>query len=105
MDGYKIITERFTITNTMGLDLRCVRMLVQTALEFQVEVEVSYRNELADGKSLLEVLALGIPSGAVVDVSFYGHEAQQAHEAIQFLFNHAFASEPLPEVRRDAVAI
>lgn len=104
MNGYKIITEQVTVTNPMGLDLRCVRMLVQTALQFEAEVEVKYRYESANGKSLLDVLALGIPAGAVVDVSIYGRESQQAHQAIQYLFNHAFAPEAFPEFHGIAVA-
>jgi phosphotransferase system HPr (HPr) family protein len=104
MNGYKIITERFTISNPMGLDLRCVRMLVQSALQFDAEIEMKCRGDVVDGKSMLDVLALGIPCGAMVDVSLYGREAQQAHQALQFLFNHAFASEVLPEIRGIAVA-
>ncbi len=104
MNGYKIITERFAVTNPMGLDLRCVRMLVQCALQFDAEVEVKYQQEAVDGRSMLDVLALGIPCGALVEVSLYGREAYQAHQALQFLFNHAFATEALVGSRGVAVA-
>jgi len=104
MNGYKVIADRFSVTNPMGLDLRCAHMLVQTALQFDAEFEVKYRRAAVDGKSLLNVLSLGVDCGSVVDVNIYGREAPQAHEAIQFLFNHAFASDVLPETSGIAVA-
>lgn len=98
MSGYKVITEKYTVSNPMGLDLRCARMLVQTFWQFDVEVEVKFRRMRANGKSLLDMLAMGVSCGAMVEVSIYGLEAQQAQAAIQYLFSHAFALEVLPVI-------
>jgi phosphotransferase system HPr (HPr) family protein len=104
MSGYKLIMEKFVVTNPKGLDLRCVRMLVQTTLQFEAEVEVKYGNATVDGKSLLDLLALGVSRGAVVNVSVFGCDAPQAFYAIEQLFNYAFFSDVVPEDQRWAVA-
>ena len=103
MDGYKVITRKYTVSNPMGLDLWCVRQLVQKLWPFEAEVEVHYRCMRADGKSFLDMLAMGVNCGAQVEVSIFGREARQAQEAIQYLFNHAFACEALPVISNPVV--
>jgi phosphotransferase system HPr (HPr) family protein len=95
--------EKFVITNPHGLDVRCARMLVQTTLRFNTFVEVTYGNAAASGKSLLDLLALGVSCGGVVNVSCYGCDPSQAYQAIAELFNQAFYSNAVPETQELAV--
>ena len=93
MEGYKMIMERFRISNPMGLDVHCVRRLIQTTLQFESAVVVKFHDKLVDGKSLGDVLGLGIPYGVEVGVSVHGCDAPQAFQAIEYLFTHAFSYE------------
>ena len=104
MEGYKMISDRFLVTNPTGLDLRCTRNLVQTVLPFQAEIQVKYRGEWVDGKSVLDLMVLGVACGAAVDVIMYGRDAQKAHQAMRDFFNHASPFNVVPQPRECAVA-
>jgi phosphocarrier protein FPr len=104
MSGYKLIMEKFVVTNPHGLDLRCVRLLVQTTFQFEAEVEVSHGNTTVNGKSILDLMALGASCGALVEVRAYGPDASQAFQAIARLFEHAFLADAVPETPGMAAA-
>lgn len=90
LTGYKISLEQMSISNPMGLDLRCAALLARTALQCEAAIEVEYSGRRADGKNLMELVALDVPCNGVVTVSAYGCMAQHELQIIKRLLSTAF---------------
>ena len=100
----QLIMDEFVITNPHGLDLRCARMMFQTALRFYTAVEISYNNIAANGKNLLDLLALGVSCGGKVNVTLFGSDALQAYRAIAQLFSRTFCPQAASDSQELVVA-
>src|SRR5262245_42046178 len=74
-----------TIHHTVGLHARLAALFVQTAKQFRSNLKVIHGEKEANGKSILNVLALGADQGAVITVQAEGEDAQQALEALKTL--------------------
>jgi phosphotransferase system HPr (HPr) family protein len=81
---------QLAITNPMGLDLRCAALLARAALQFAAEIKVTYSRRAADGKNLMDLVALDVPRDEIVTVCISGHDAYAALQTIRTLFYTAF---------------
>ncbi|WP_322510687.1 phosphoenolpyruvate--protein phosphotransferase [Chloroflexus sp.] len=84
-----------TIHNPTGLHARPATAFVETAKRFQAAIRVRYGEAVADGKSLLSLLQLGVSSGATVTISAQGPDAPAALAALRALVASGMGEEPV----------
>ncbi|MFI4911691.1 MAG: HPr family phosphocarrier protein [Sedimentisphaeraceae bacterium JB056] len=73
------------IRNIYGLHMRPAMMFAELAAEFDCDIKVRSGDMEVDGKSVAEVMTLGLPSGARMQVVAQGEDASRAIEAIKDL--------------------
>jgi phosphotransferase system HPr (HPr) family protein len=71
------------ILNKTGFHARPAASFVTLAKSFQSDIKVRYRDQVANGKSLVSLLKLGAVHGVTVRVSAQGSDAQAALEALR----------------------
>jgi len=85
------ITENAKVVNRLGVHLRAAAELVKTAHKFKCKITVRYQERSADAKSLIDLVMLGIPYGAVLTLTFEGEDAWLASREILGLFQLGFS--------------
>lgn len=70
--------KQFKITSTEGLHARPCTLLVSAVTPFTSDVQISYNDRSVNLKSIMGVMALGIPSGATIKISAEGADAEAA---------------------------
>jgi len=78
------------IQHEAGLHARPASLLVQTANRFQSEISITYNNKRVNGKSILNVLTLGVHRNAVIIIQAQGEDADQAISALKYLVENNF---------------
>lgn len=78
------------LSNGLGLHLRAASRLVQLAQQFQSEVRVFCQGRTADGKSILDLLALAAQRGSRLEIETRGADADEAAAAILELIEARF---------------
>lgn len=77
---------RLKITNRVGLHARPAALFVQTANRFKSDIQVCNGNgTVANAKSILGVLALGIKQGSEITIRAMGEDGEQAIAALSRL--------------------
>ncbi|MGN0158280.1 MAG: HPr family phosphocarrier protein [Brotaphodocola sp.] len=77
-----MITKTLTIVNPSGLHLRPAGVLAQTAMKFKCDVMIEHAGKRIIAKSVLNVMAAGIKSGAEVNLICDGEDEQAAMDTI-----------------------
>lgn len=77
----------FTIISEVGLHARPATLLVQHASRFSCEVEIEYKGKQVNVKSIMGVMSLGMPKGAVFTVMTDGNDEEEAMDSITNLFS------------------
>ncbi|WP_419392982.1 phosphocarrier protein HPr [Cytobacillus praedii] len=62
----------FKITASEGIHARPATLLVSSATPYKADVQLTYNNKSANLKSIMGVMAQGIPAGAIVTISAEG---------------------------------
>ncbi|WP_102273146.1 phosphocarrier protein HPr [Cytobacillus massiliigabonensis] len=70
--------KRFKITAQEGLHARPCTLLVTAATPFSSDVQLTYNEKTVNLKSIMGVMAQGIPPGAVVMISAKGKDEEAA---------------------------
>ena len=83
-------TRIVTVTNAEGLHLRPANALASLAKDFCSMIQVSYRGETVDGKSIMSLATLGAEQGVQLTILATGDDAHQALDAIAALFEAGF---------------
>lgn len=89
-----MVTVRVVVISDVGLHGRPASLLVKNALTFQARIQLRKTGEpemLADGKSILEVLALGVNKGDEVELICEGADERQAAAMLKQLIDTDFA--------------
>lgn len=76
-------TIDLVIPGKTGLHARPATAFVNLAKSFQSEIRVRYGEQLANGKSLMSLLKLGVEQGQTIRVMAQGNDAAEALRAIQ----------------------
>lgn len=76
--------------------MRPASKIVQTASTFQSQIELVRAGQVADCRSILNLLTLAAPQGCELTLRVQGPDADQAVQAICDLFERQF-DEPTPE--------
>jgi phosphocarrier protein HPr len=88
-----MIRQQITIQNKLGLHTRAAAKLVDTAKKFASRIELIYRDQIVDCKSIMGVITLGAQKDNVLDVIISGEDEEKAFLAIQKLVNDKFGEE------------
>lgn len=78
------------ITNPTGLHARPAAQFVQKAAEFTSRVRIAANNKVADAKSILSVMSLGLAYGSEIVVSADGQDEEECIEELTALVQSNF---------------
>ena len=84
------ITRKVTVVNKLGLHARASAELVKLAGQYSSSVELTYGNQLADGKNIMGLMMLAATYGSEINITTMGQDAQRAADAICDLFSNRF---------------
>ncbi len=91
--GKALISKIFTIKNKFGLHARPSASFVQTASRFRSEIKVEKDGQVADGKSIMDLMMLAAAQGTYITVKANGEDALEALEALENLIEGQFGEE------------
>jgi phosphocarrier protein HPr len=75
--------KTFKVTSNAGIHARPATVLVNTASKFESDVQLGFNGKNVNLKSIMGIMALGIPQGADITVSASGSDAEEALNAIR----------------------
>ena len=84
---------QMVIPNRLGLHARAAAKLVQLANQFSARISVEKDGELADAKSIMEVLMLAAAKDSKIVISAEGKDEDVALEEIRRLIENKFGEE------------
>ncbi|AQQ71871.1 Phosphocarrier protein HPr [Limihaloglobus sulfuriphilus] len=73
------------LKNEDGLHMRPATLFTELATRFRSKIEVSHKDFVADGKSIMHILMLGAGPGAKLKITASGEDAEDAINAIHDL--------------------
>jgi phosphocarrier protein len=73
-----MLSKSLTVVNPSGLHLRPAGVLSQTAMKFKSDIIIEYGEKRIVAKSVLNVMAAGIKSGALITVICDGEDEEAA---------------------------
>lgn len=90
-----MLTKTVVISNRLGLHARAAARFVQRASQFTSSVEVVREDtdQMADGKSILEVLMLAAPPGTRLLIKADGPDEARALDMLAELVDQKFGEE------------
>ncbi len=90
LEKIQVLDQEFIIANQMGIHARVAAQIVKVASQFKSEIWIAKGSSKANGKSILDVMALECPLGSRVQVSAIGSDAIEALNALAVLFQTKF---------------
>ena len=69
-----------------GLHARPAARLVQRARAFKANIELKYRGNVANARSIISILLLCATLGSTINIEVSGEDEEQAMEAIEAAF-------------------
>ena len=85
-----MIRRSLRIRNRLGLHARAAARFVHTASRFRSQVSASRDGRTMDGKSILGILLLAAPQGALIEVAVDGPDEAEAMAALESLVADGF---------------
>lgn len=85
-----MINEKITVINVLGLHTRAAAKLVALSSQFESKIEIQKNDQVANCKSIMSLIVLGVTKGTVLDLMISGADEMEAREAIKNLFNNRF---------------
>ena len=85
------VTEQIILKNETGIHARPAAQIVQILSNFSCDVSFQKGEEMADGRSIMELMMLAVASGDKINVTFEGEDADKATEAIKNLIDSNFS--------------
>lgn len=77
-----MLSKTLTVVNPSGLHLRPAGVLSQTAMKFKSDITIEYGEKKIVAKSVLNVMAAGIKSGAEIQLICSGEDEEVAMAAM-----------------------
>lgn len=77
-----MLSKTLTVVNPSGLHLRPAGVLSQTAMKFKSDITIEYGEKKIVAKSVLNVMAAGIKSGAEIQLICSGEDEEAAMTAM-----------------------
>lgn len=85
-----MLNEKITIINNLGLHTRAAAKLVAVAAKFESKIEIQKYDQVANCKSIMAIIVLGVTKGTVLDLIISGPDELEARDAIVELINNRF---------------
>lgn len=73
-----MIVKKMTVNIPTGLEARPVAVLVQVASQFDSKIYVECEEKKVNAKSIMGMMALGLPAGEEITVSADGEDEESA---------------------------
>lgn len=93
MPGEAMISKTLTIKNKFGLHARPSASFVQTASRYRSEIRVEKDGQIADGKSIMDLMMLAAAKGTPLTINAQGEDAPDALEALETLIEGRFGED------------
>lgn len=77
-----MVEAKVVVRNKVGLHARPAAMFVQEAMRYKSKITVEAAGKKADGKSILQVLALGVKAGQEIIVRADGQDEEEAVQSL-----------------------
>ncbi|MFN3550948.1 MAG: HPr family phosphocarrier protein [Endomicrobiia bacterium] len=90
-----MIEEEFVIKNTLGLHAKPTNEFVKRMSKYKSSIKIFKGDEVADGKSILEILILAVACGEKIKVVVDGEDEQQVIKEIKDLIENKFYTEQI----------
>jgi len=71
-----------TVRNRVGLHARPATTFVKEAMKYRSKISIEYDGRKVDGKSILQVLSLGISCGSLIVISADGEDEHLAIDSL-----------------------
>lgn len=78
------------ITNATGLHARPAAQFVQKAASFKSKIKISGNNKVADAKSILAVMAMGLTQNSTLTIQADGEDENECITALKELIESQF---------------
>ena len=85
-----MVSSNFVVPNKYGMHARPAALFAKTAGRYEADIRVKNGSGFVDGKSVINLLAMGAEKGARLTVVADGRDARKAMEEITFLFAASF---------------
>ncbi len=82
-----MIKKEFTIKNELGLHARVASKFVQLTNGFLSEVELCYKDDYIDGKSIMCIISMSVPKDGVISLTIKGPDEEDAVVKLDHFFN------------------
>lgn len=79
-----------TLTNPTGLHARPAALFVQKASSFKSKVTITGNGKTGDGKSILQIMAMGLGQGSALAIKADGPDDSECIAALQTLVESNF---------------
>ncbi|GHT38887.1 phosphocarrier protein HPr [Bacteroidia bacterium] len=86
-----MIKKGLEVKNQMGLHARPAAMLAQTAGAFNSEIKIEKSGIEVNAKSIMGIMMLAAPQGAVLQFTFDGADEAEALKKVEELFQSGFS--------------
>ncbi|MCX7957334.1 MAG: HPr family phosphocarrier protein [Endomicrobia bacterium] len=90
-----MIEQEFVIKNTLGLHAKPASEFVKRISRYKSSVKIFKGDEVADGRSILEILVLAVACGDKIKIIIDGEDEHQAMQEIKDLIEHKFYTEQI----------
>jgi len=88
-----MFSKTYMIQNKFGLHARPSASFVQTASRFRSAITVEKDGQVADGKSILDLMTLAAAHGTYITIKADGEDAQEALRALGVLIDGRFGED------------
>lgn len=88
-----MITRTYMIKNRFGLHARPSASFVQTASRYRSEIKVEKDGQVADGKSIMDLMMLAAAQGTCITIKAQGEDALEVLETLGMLIEGGFGEE------------
>lgn len=85
-----MVSQSVTIKNEQGLHMRPAGLLVKELKKYNSDVELVFNSKKINAKSVMNIIAACIKSGAEITVECNGEDEQDALKAVTSLIESGF---------------
>ena len=85
-----MLEEKITVINKLGLHTRAAAKLVGLAANFESKIEIQKNDQVANCKSIMSIIVLGVTKGTVLTLMVSGADEFEARDAIVKLIMERF---------------
>jgi phosphotransferase system HPr (HPr) family protein len=85
-----MIKHSVKIINKLGLHTRAAAQLMNLASKFSSQIQIQFQDNVADCKSIMNLITLGATHGASLELMVKGEDEEAASAAVEKLFLNRF---------------